>query len=716
MVALLFAALAGVGGVEAAPPPEGYVVVRLAVPGVQAQASAAASLEDRGYRLMPVPPGMSAEEYVASLRGLPGVVSAERDAPVVAAGTPNDPFYASNQASYMNQVGAPTAWDLATGRDTVVVAVLDSGTDLTHEELQGRLWENTAEIANDGLDNDGNGCIDDRYGCRFINVTPQRASSCGYTAGPPRGLVLDDNGRAGSISHSHGTIVAGIIGAAGNNGIGITGMAWNVRIMTVKVLDCGLPTNGGLPGGDMTNVAQGIDYARRMGAQVINLSLASRPGDASADLAVLREAIQAAQDQGIAIVAASGNGRTSDTNRSPGYPAAYTQYPAVIGVGASDNLNGNGWAPYSNYGPSIDLAAPGNEIVSITRTDLGLPGGPYGIAERGTSYSTPIVTGAVALMLARNSRLGVTDIVQLLKDTATPAPPAPHGEPWAGAGIVNAGAAVARVPLTITGTALQDWKDVAPGTVVRALIDGNECGTTTAFLFGAVSRYTLRVRSAAEQPGCGLPGKSVRLFVGGLPATPEFSWAGPGSELALPNREVNAISPPPGGLVVQTLNDGWSLVAHYGEPGALPEAVSDLPPGWTDILRWALPGARWLRYTPGAPGWANSLTTLERYDVYWVRGKPGNVATLNPNPAPGRSVALHPGWNAFVYTGTPRQADDALEDVAGSYTAVMRYDNAAQAWRRHTPGQQRFLNDFEALLPLRIYWVYMTAPGTLLME
>ena len=112
-----------------------------------------------------------------------------------------------------------------------------------------------------------------------------RATGCGYSDSARTGAVRDDHGTPGSSDHSHGSLVAGAIAAAGNNGKGIAGVAWNVRIMTVKVLDCG--PLGSAPRGEMTNVAAGIDYARRMGARVINLSLTSEPGDPAADIAAL---------------------------------------------------------------------------------------------------------------------------------------------------------------------------------------------------------------------------------------------------------------------------------------------------------------------------------------------------------------------------------------------------------------------------------------------
>ena len=162
--------------------------------------------------------------------------------------TPSDTLYEEHQSPYLVPLGAEAAWDLATGSQTVVVAVLDTGVDVNHPEFAGRLWTNTREIPGNGLDDDANGCVDDINGCRFLNLTQERATACGYNTNEPNGLVMDDHGKSGSVHHSHGTIVAGILGAGGDNGLGVTGVAWDVRIMVVKVLDCGVPVSR-WPGG-----------------------------------------------------------------------------------------------------------------------------------------------------------------------------------------------------------------------------------------------------------------------------------------------------------------------------------------------------------------------------------------------------------------------------------------------------------------------------------
>jgi subtilisin family serine protease len=697
-----------------------YVLVQYAQSGVMAQTSRPPeTLAEEGYRSIPVPAGMSTDAYIAQLEQQPDVPAAYPNVRVTAAATPNDPYYAQNQAPYLNLIRAPAAWDLVTGsKNPVVVAVLDSGLDIDHPEFAGRLWENPHDSTANGLDDDGNGCVDDHYGCRFVDLTSDNRDGCGYTSSTPSGNIRDDNGKPGSSSHSHGTLVGGIIGAAGNNGIGVTGVAWNVRLMTVKVLDCG--PNGRLPTGSMSNVADGIRYAVRNGAQIISLSLASAPGDQKGDIQPLRDAIAEAQAKGVIIVTAAGNHTPGASQVGPGYPGAYSQFPNLITVGASD-LQGQ-WATFSNYGPALDIAAPGVSIASTVRTDLGL-GEPYGTStEGGTSFSTPLVSGVLALMMSRNSSLSMSDYVSILKSTATPAVDAPHGQNWAGAGIVNAGRAVASIPLTITGAALNDFKDVPSGTAITAMVGNEDCGTTTTTIFGQQARFSLRVSADGEEAGCGAPGRQVQFILGGVTVDPPLPWPGVDESLALPNHDLSAVSPPPGPVVLETLNDGWSNVPVLEAGGSLPGALASLSAAWSAILRWdpskpTLFGIGAYRiFAANTPDYATDLGRVDRYDAIWVYGPAATVATGNPNPPLGRQVVLRQGWNNIVWTGTNRAIADALAEVDGKYTEVAQYDNASQMWRIYAPGKPRYANDFGGLFKLQTYWVYMTEPGTITMN
>jgi subtilisin family serine protease len=723
LVVCLVCGLLAQPSVLAAPPPPGPaaaapgVVVRFASKQIQAQTVPGyeLSLDERGYRLVDVPPGETREQFIAELKANPDVLSAQPDAPAYAAVVPDDPYYPSYQANYLTQINAPAAWDLETGKDSVVVAVLDSGLDINHPDFFGRLWENTHDATTNGIDDDGNGCIDDRYGCRFVDVDSLNAKNCGYTSSVPTGAILDDDG--GPTSNSHGTFVAGIIGAAGSNGIGVTGLDWNVKLMTVKVLDCG--QNGAPPATrSMFGVAKGIDYARQNGARIINMSLAGAPGDETADLDVLRTAIQSAANQGVIIVAAAGNHDSNATKVSPGYPAAYTQFPNLVAVGAA--TPSGDWANFSNYGPSISLAAPGVGIASTLRSDLGSTA-LYGSSE-GTSFATPLVTGMFALMMSRNSGLTATDYIALAKSAASSVPLLPNGGNWAGAGIINVGAAVARVPMTINGAALADWQDVPDATEVRATVNGTDCGATKVQSFLSIARYSVRVQSDAEHPGCGAPGRVVQLSVGGVAAYPTFTWPGQNADLALLSRDVSTISPPPGPVVVQSLNGSWSNVAVLDPGGPLPESLSAVTTIWNSVLRWDplkpfLDSAgAYQHYSNNVPAYVNDLTAVSQYDALWIDAGAAPFATANPNPPPGRTLLLQPGWNNFVWTGSAKQVEDALAAASGLYSQVLQFDNATQRWLSYLPGQPRVLNNFGGLFKLKVYWVYMIGAATVVMD
>jgi subtilisin family serine protease len=678
------------------------------------------SLAAQGYRALAVPPGRAKKDFADELRRRPDVESVEFDVTVYAAGNPNDPYYASSQAPYLGPIGAPAAWDLATDARPVIVAVIDSGIDIGHPEFAGRLWENAGDPVSNGVDDDGNGCVDDRYGCRFVTVTNGNASGCGYTSSLPTGDVQDDHGKPGSGgSHSHGTHTAGVLGARGNNGQGTAGVAWDARIMAIKVLDCG--ASPGCPCGSMFDVALGIDYAVRMGAKVINLSLASQSG--SDDIQALRDAVLAAKAAGAIVVAAAGNHGTGG-NVAPGYPAAYAglpQYTNVIAVAASDNTNGNAYATFSNYGPAISIAAPGVQIAGPVRVAMSPSPGQAVGTKSGTSSATPIVAGLFALIQARSPGLTLDEQVALVKGTASPAQPGPPN--WAGAGIVNLGAAIGRAPFVLTGAALHDWKDVPDGTSVSVTINGVACGQTAAVNNGLVALFRLKVAAHAETPGCGAQGRPLQVFIGFGEATPVLTWPGPNQPLAR-IEDMSSVTPPPGSLVLQELGVGWNSIAHLAPGGQLPGAITYLTSPWTALYHWD-PGApadpfgmgRYRRFAPSAPAWVSDWTAISRFDVFWVDSNAATTAAYpNPCPCGARTIQLSQGWNTFVYTGATKRAGEALAGLTGKYTLVFSFDNLGRAWSMYSPGLPRYLNDFEALHQLRVYWIYLLEPASLTMQ
>jgi subtilisin family serine protease len=264
-------------------------------------------------------------------------------------------------------VDAPLAWDMTTG-GPVTVAVVDTGIAYDHPDLSGNLWTNPDDPPN-GQDDDGNGVVDDVHGANLIDIN----------AGP-----YDDAG--------HGTHVAGIIGAQGGNGIGVTGVNWDTNLMPVKFLD----DQGS---GSTAIAANAIDYAVREGARVIN---ASWGGPAFSQ--ALYQAIKRAGEQGVLVVAAAGNDGVN-TDSEPDYPAGF-DLPNVISVAASDR--DDRLADFSNYGAaSVDLAAPGEDIYSTVPSDTDSSG--YETFS-GTSMAAPFVTGAAALYLSHTPQASVAQV------------------------------------------------------------------------------------------------------------------------------------------------------------------------------------------------------------------------------------------------------------------------------------------------------------------
>jgi subtilisin len=268
-------------------------------------------------------------------------------------------------------VKAPEVWAQGYTGKGVVVAVVDTGVDYNHEDLKNNIWTNTKEVAGNGIDDDGNGYIDDNYGWNFSEKNNK---------------TLD--------KHGHGTHVSGTI-AGENNNYGVTGIAYNSKIMAVKVLD----DSGS---GSYSSISKGIRYAVDNGANVINLSL----GGGSANR-TLESAINYASSKGVIVVMAAGN----DGESSPDYPARYAS-KSGIAVGAVDS--NNNMADFSNRSGTNEISyvtAPGVKVYS------SVPNNEYDTYS-GTSMATPHVAGIVALMLSANSSLTDSQVRGIVTETA----------------------------------------------------------------------------------------------------------------------------------------------------------------------------------------------------------------------------------------------------------------------------------------------------------
>lgn len=272
-------------------------------------------------------------------------------------------------------IDAARAWQIETGSRDVIVAVIDTGVDYTIPDLAPNMWTNDAELnGQPGVDDDNNGFIDDIYGYDFAN-----------NDGDPK----DD--------HGHGSHCSGTIGANGNDGVGIVGVAWNVRIMGIKFLTA-------TGGGTLANAIKSIDYATQMGAHIMSNSWGG--GGFSQEL---KASIERARDAGILFTAAAGNS-TSNNDQSPTYPATY-EVDNIISVAAIDN-NGR-LASFSSFGKrTVHVAAPGVNVLSTT---------PAGYKSwSGTSMATPHVSGVAALVLSKEPEITMADLRERLISRVSP--------------------------------------------------------------------------------------------------------------------------------------------------------------------------------------------------------------------------------------------------------------------------------------------------------
>lgn len=343
-----------------------------------------------GIHQLELPDGASIASQLATLRNNPNVLYAEPDYILRPNRTPSDPYYLQQWALENNgqsggivgaDISAEQAWENTTGSEEVIIAVIDSGVDYTHPDLAANMWVNTGEIPGNGIDDDGNGYVDDYYGWNFSYIDELLALIAGEEFDP-----TDPMDRYG-----HGTHVAGIIGAVGNNGVGVAGVNWNVKIMPLNFL-------GSWGMGLTSDAIAALEYACNMGARISNNSWGGTSYSQS-----LYDAIAMAGSRGHLFVTSAGNdGWNNDRiveldgeeqELWHQYPSDY-DLPNIISVASS--TSSDELSAFSCYGAiSVDLAAPGSSIIST------LPNAKYGPMD-GTSMASPHVAGAAGLILAMN--------------------------------------------------------------------------------------------------------------------------------------------------------------------------------------------------------------------------------------------------------------------------------------------------------------------------
>lgn len=342
---------------------------------------------DRGFRsqvvslenqIFAVKSSLSTREALRQLNEMASVEYAEPNYIIRIAQLPNDKKY-SSQWGLKNKNGidvrAEKMWDRQTSSSNIIIAVIDTGIDTDHEDLNENMWVNAAEAKGQtGVDDDGNGFIDDVHGFHFSYPT----------------LPVDDR-------NGHGTHCAGIIAARGNNRIGVSGLLWQSRLMAVGFLDA-------KGSGTTANGIKAIDYAVKMGAKVISASW----GGGGPSKAML-ESITKANEAGVVFVAAAGNDSTNNDKKAH-YPSNYKS-DNVLSVAALSS--GGRLASFSNYGVNtVHIAAPGDGIYSTYR------GGGYKNLS-GTSMATPFVSAAAAMTLSQHPTYSPARVKQVLMESST---------------------------------------------------------------------------------------------------------------------------------------------------------------------------------------------------------------------------------------------------------------------------------------------------------
>lgn len=346
-----------------------------------------------------IPAGFDIERAISIIRSNPIVDFAEKNYLVYALTIPNDTHWSKLWGLYntgqsggtsRSDIHAPEAWDISTGSPNVIVAVIDTGIDYNHAELDDNIWLNSGECGSgketNGIDDDGNGYEDDWHGWDFVSDDND---------------PMDDNSQNQSY---HGTHVAGIIGAIGNNGAGVAGVTWDVQLMPLRVLD-----EEGT--GSTADIINAIDYATDNGAHISNNSYGSSSYSQSAF-----NAISQAQSAGTLFVAAAGN-NSANNDSTPFYPASYNLniILSVLSTEDNDDLSG-----FSNYGhASVDIGAPGGEDGSQSNYNIYSTNYSQGYQyHAGTSMAAPYVTGGAALALGKCPQMTYSQLKARILETA----------------------------------------------------------------------------------------------------------------------------------------------------------------------------------------------------------------------------------------------------------------------------------------------------------
>jgi subtilisin family serine protease len=634
-------------------------------------------------------PADATTSSLARLRSDPRVRYAEPNFVVSADVTPNDPFFSRLWGLNNNgfpvsgrwgmpdaDIDAPEAWSVTTGSDAVTVAVIDTGIDYSHPDLSSQMWINPGEncpgCRTDGIDNDGNGYVDDWRGWDFANGDNN---------------PMDDNG--------HGTHVAGTIGATGNNGIGVTGVNWRVRLLPLKFLSAAGT-------GTTADAVSAVLYAADKGATVLNNSWG---GDEYSQ--ALADAITVADTHGALFVAAAGNSGT-DNDSMPTYPASYA-LPNVLTVAATDNSDQ--LAYFSNVGrKSVDLAAPGLNIYSTW------PGGTYQYMS-GTSMAAPHVSGAVALAKAAFPSATGVGLKALLLESVDPL--ASLTNYTATGGRLNANNAVtcngapklwfespatgfdAEVGTPVTFTAIATRCADSGGVSVTATANGSPValtprgdglytGSYTPAATGAISLSVSATAGATTKTRTisGIATAVYSISPGGPAVTITTSVPDENARLKFDGQAGQRVSLK---LAPVTISTSYvSILKPDGTPLAANVFVSSFG-GFVDTQTLPVTGSYRILVDP--QGTATGSMTLTLYDV-----SPDATGAITPGGSPITTTAATPGQNARLTFDAQAGQRVSLNltgvTISNSYVSFLKPDGT-------TLGSSTYVSQFGGFLDTR---------------
>ncbi len=587
--------------------------------------------------------------------------------------TPNDQAWPGQWG--MVKVGMADAWTIGQGSSAVKVAVVDTGVDYTHPELAPNIWINPGEISGNSIDDDGNGYIDDIRGWNFLegNNNP-----------------MDTEG--------HGTHLAGIIGAIGNNSAGVAGINWNINLMPLRFMTY----NAGSVDGE----CDAIDYAASRGARVVNASFGGFSSDTERDCI--------SSHPGLLIVAAAGNYGTNMDSGTKIYPAAYG-FDNIIAVAATDSYDH--LASFSNYGhQSVHIAAPGVNITSTVASgssSLAVEGVMILKDSSGTQYRAKTVkraaqfnAGAITgslysctnndcqganskIALIRrtaqadyytdevnvtaqvNSAMAAGAIAVIVYDFATednslyltsPFPAYLQGQPTQGGSWIPA--------ITVTYTDGQYLKSWAGSTISLAYPYYIMSGTSMAapFVTGAAALVL------AEKPDLSVA-QLKEVLTQSVDVIPSLTGKVSSNGRLNVARALETVRRPPYQL---TLGAGWNLVSFPKLPNN-PAGVEQVFPSTNQAIPkiiWGYDGStrQWKKWRPNDP--ANSISLLEFGKGYWIyMGQEGSINLSGWSTPSSYSVSLCEGWNLAAYQGPDRAPlDTQLSTINNKWSMIWGWD------------------------------------------